>query len=173
MSPTLTRPEGTGTTHASRSKPMDRSRKGVSMRRVVSVYAMVTALTLAFVPIAIAQRISGEITGTVVDENGGVVSGVTVTATCPTTGHVRSTVSGETGSYRLSDLPVCVYKVVVTMQGFKTVNREVQAAVSTTTKADFRLSVGQRSEEVTVEGVSPIIEFSDKLNSFVDQDRIN
>jgi hypothetical protein len=33
--------------------------------------------------------------------------------------------------------------------------------------------VGQRTEEVTVEGVSPIVEFSDKLNSYVDQDRIN
>ncbi len=143
------------------------------MRRVVPLWSMVTALTLAFVPVAVAQRISGEITGTVVDENGAAVPGATVSATCPATGHVRSSVSGDTGSYRLSDLPVCVYKVVVTMQGFKTINREVQAAVSTTTKADFRLSIGQRSEEVTVEGVSPIVEFSDKLNSYVDQDRIN
>jgi outer membrane receptor protein involved in Fe transport len=134
---------------------------------------MVAVLTLAFAPLAIAQRISGEITGTVLDENSAGVPGASVTATCPATGHVRSSVSSETGSYRLSDLPVCVYKVAVTMQGFKTTNREVQVAVSTTTKADFRLSVGQRTEEVTVEGVSPIVEFSDKLNSYVDQDRIN
>ena len=48
---------------------MNGSRKGVSMRRVVPPYAMVTVLTLAFAPVAFAQRISGEITGTVVDEN--------------------------------------------------------------------------------------------------------
>ena len=143
------------------------------MRRVVPPYAMVAVLTLAFAPVALAQRISGEITGTVLDENGAGVPGASVTATCPATGHVRSTVSGETGCYRLSDLPVCTYKVTVTMPGFKTTNREVQVAVSTTTKADFKLSIGQKSEEVTVEGVAPIIEFSDKLNSYVDQDRIN
>ena len=143
------------------------------MRRVVPPYAMVTVLTLAFAPVAIGQRISGEITGTLLDENNASVPGASVTATCPATGHVRSSVSSETGSYRLSDLPVCVYKVVVTMQGFKTMNREVQVAVSTTTKADFRLSIGSLTDQITVEGVSPIVEFSDKLNSYVDQDRIN
>jgi hypothetical protein len=85
---------------------------------------------------------------------------------------VRSTVSTDAGAYRLADLPICLYKVTVSMQGFKTVNREVQVAVSTVTKADFRLSLGQLSEEVNVEGVAAVIEFSDKLNNSVDADRI-
>src|SRR5262245_51930677 len=143
------------------------------MRRASIGLVLSIALGLAAAPAAFAQKTGGDITGTVSDENGAIVPGATVTATCTATGLVRSTVSNETGAYRLSDLPVCVYKVVTVMQGFKTVNREVQVAVSTTTKADFRLQLGQLSEEVTVEGVSPVIEYSDKLNSYVDQERIN
>src|SRR5262249_61214687 len=56
--------------------------------------------------------------------------------------------------------------------GFKTTNRDVQVNVSTVAKADFRLSLGQRSEEVTVEGVTSVIEYSDKLNNAVDAERI-
>ena len=60
------------------------------------------------------------------------------------------------------------------MQGFKTMNREVQVAVSATDQG--RLQAPDRAicrEEVTVEGAAPVIEFSDKLNSYVDQERIN
>jgi hypothetical protein len=39
-------------------------------------------------------------------------------------------------------------------------------------KTDFRLEIGTVSETVTVEGVSPLIEYSDKLNSRVDSQRI-
>jgi len=136
-----------------------------------AVVMMAAAMALA--PWALAQSIRGEITGSVFDEGGAAVPGATVTATCSTTGLTRSTVSGSTGSYRLSELPVCVYKVATTMQGFKTVNRDVQVAVSTMTKADFKLQLGQLSEELTVEAATPVIEFSDKLNSYVDQERIN
>jgi Carboxypeptidase regulatory-like domain/TonB dependent receptor/TonB-dependent Receptor Plug Domain len=143
------------------------------MRRVFSPFVLLIPLALASAPSALAQKISGDITGTVTDENGAVVPGATITATCSNTGLVRSTLSTESGSYRVADLPVCTYKVSIAMQGFKTVNREVQVAVSTTTKSDFRLQLGQLSEEVTVEAATPVIEFSDKLNSYVDQDRIN
>jgi Carboxypeptidase regulatory-like domain len=117
------------------------------MRRACTAFVLSTLLGFAAAPAAFAQKTSGDITGTVTDDNGAIVPGATVTATCPATGLVRSTVSNETGGYRLADLPVCVYKVVTAMQGFKTVNREVQVAVSTTTKADFRLQIGQLSEE--------------------------
>ena len=39
-------------------------------------------------------------------------------------------------------------------------------------KADFKLEVGAQSETITVEGVSPLVEFSDKLNNRVDTQRI-
>ena len=131
------------------------------------------ALALGVAPAAFAQRITGDITGTVNDSTGGALTGASVTALCEGTGHSRSAVSDAAGGYRLAELPVCVYKVTATMGGFKTTSRSVQVAVSNVTKADFRLQVGNQSESVTVEATTPVIEFSDKLNSYVDRERIS
>jgi outer membrane receptor protein involved in Fe transport len=137
----------------------------------------ITALSLLLAGLAAstawAQRISGDVTGTITDQSGAAVPGATVTAVCPSTGLTRSVTTGEGGGFRIAEVPVCTYKLTVTMTGFKTTNRDVQVVVSTMTKADFKLQIGQKSEEVTVEGAAPIIEFSDKLNSSVDQERIN
>src|SRR5262249_51170308 len=111
-----------------------------------------------------AQKISGEITGTISDATGGGLGGATVTALCEGTGFTRVVTSDPSGSYRFTDLPVCVYRLTAVAAGFKTTNRSVQVAVSTLTKADFRLQLGEKSEEVTVEGAAPVVEFSDKLN---------
>ena len=73
------------------------------------------------------------------------------------------------GRLHLPELPVCVYKVTVELPGFKTVSREVQIAVNAVAKADFKLEVGAQSETITVEGVAPLVEFSDKLNNNVDK----
>ena len=138
-----------------------------------STIALLLFLAGLAAPSAWAQRISGDMTGTITDESGAAVPGAAVSAVCPNTGLTRGAVTGEGGGFRITDLPVCTYKVTVTMNGFKTTNREVQVVVSNLTKADFKLQLGQKSEEVTVEGVAPVIEFSDKLNSSVDQERIN
>jgi hypothetical protein len=130
------------------------------------------ALMLGVSSAAYAQKITGDITGTVNDSTGGALTGASVTALCEGTGLSRSAVSDAAGGYRLAELPVCVYRVSATMQGFKTTNRNVQVAVNSLSKADFRLEVGSQSEEVTVEATTPVIEFSDKLNSYVDRERI-
>jgi len=132
----------------------------------------VGALALGVAPAAYAQRITGDITGTVSDSTGGAMAGADVTAVCGATGQSRSVVSDAGGGYRLAELPVCVYKVSVTSQGFKTTSRSVQVVVNSLSKADFRLEVGSKTEEVTVEAATPVIEFSDKLNSYVDRERI-
>jgi len=115
-----------------------------------------------------AQIITGEITGTVMDQSGGAVAGSTVTAVCPDTNQTRSVTSGGAGEYQLSDMPICVYKVSVSSQGFKTTVRNVTVNVAQQTKADFRLEVGERTETITVEAASPLVEFSAGVNNEVD-----
>src|SRR4051812_1169641 len=122
---------------------------------------------------AFAQRTSGDITGTVTDGTGAVLPGVTVTAVCTDTSLTRTSITDATGGFRISELPVCVYRVTSELTGFKSVAREVPVAVNSVAKADFRLEVGTQSETITVEGVSPLIEFSDKLNNNVDKERID
>jgi len=130
-------------------------------------------LALGFPPAAYAQRTSGDISGTITDVTGGVLPGVTITAVCTATNFSRSAVSDAQGGFTLPELPVCVYRVTSELPGFKSVTREVQVAVNTVAKSDFRLEVGAQSETITVEGVSPLVEFSDKLNNNVDKERID
>src|SRR5205807_2644680 len=121
---------------------------------------------------AYAQKTTGDITGTVTDSTGAVLPGVAVTAVCTATNLTRTATTDAQGGYQLPELTVCVYRVTTELPGFKAVARDVQVAVSAVTKADFKLEVGAQSETVTVEGVSPLIEFSDKLNNNVDTARI-
>jgi hypothetical protein len=122
---------------------------------------------------AYAQKTTGDITGSLADATGGVLPGVVVTARCADTGFTRTATTDNQGGYRLPELPICVYKVSAELPGFKTVSRDVQVAVNTVAKADFKLEVGTQSETITVEAVSPLVEFSDKLNSYVDKERID
>jgi Carboxypeptidase regulatory-like domain len=115
-----------------------------------------------------AQRTTGEITGTVMDQSGAAVAGATISAVCPDTNQTRAVTSGGAGEYRLSDMAICIYKVSVSSQGFKTTVRNVTVTVAQETKADFRLQLGERTETITVEGASPLVEFSPGVNNEVD-----
>ena len=97
---------------------------------------------LVFSSGAFAQKTTGDITGTVTDSTGAVLPGVAVTAVCPATNLTRTATSDAQGGYTVPELPICVYKVTTELQGFKGVTREVQVAVSSVTKADFKLEPG-------------------------------
>lgn len=129
-------------------------------------------LALTVTRIASAQRTTGDITGTVTDATGGVLPGVTLTAVCTETNLTRTAVTDSTGGFRLAELPVCVYKLTTELAGFKTVSRDAAVTVNSVAKADFRLEVGTQSETITVEAVSPLVEFSDRLNNRVDTQRV-
>lgn len=119
-----------------------------------------------------AQKTSGDITGTVTDSGGGSIASADVTAHCEATGYTRKVTTSAEGQLRITDLPVCVYTVAVSKQGFKTTERPVQVAIGVVTTADFVLQVGQVSEKVIVEEAAPLVEFTDKLNNYVDSARI-
>lgn len=118
-----------------------------------------------------AQKITGDISGTVQDSTGAVVKDVKVVATNIATGETRSATSSEGGFYRIIELPPGNYKVTATAQGFKTTARDAQVALSLVTQSDFQLQPGQVSETVEVEGVAPLVDTSeDRLSTlFVGQ----
>jgi hypothetical protein len=136
------------------------------------VLGLVMLVTFALSTSTYAQRTTGDVSGTVTDTTGGVLPGVTVTAVCIETNFRRVGVTDSQGGFRLSELPVCVYRVTTELAGFKSVTREAPVTANAVAKADFRLEVGAQSETITVEAVSPLIEFSDKLNNRVDSQRI-
>src|SRR2546423_3676284 len=63
---------------------------------------------------------TAQISGTVRDQSGAVLPGVEVTAAQTDTGIARNTITNETGSYVLSNLPLGPYKLEAALTGFRT-----------------------------------------------------
>ncbi|PYR77651.1 MAG: hypothetical protein DMF87_15720, partial [Acidobacteria bacterium] len=77
-------------------------------------------LLLLIPTLAAAQAGStAQIAGTVKDDTGGVLPGVTITVTQTATSFTRTAVSDETGGYVLPNLPVGPYRLEATLQGFR------------------------------------------------------
>ena len=70
-----------------------------------------------------AQMSTGTILGQVTDPTGAVVPGAKVTATNVDTSSSRSGTTNAEGSYRFPAMPVGNYRIEVSKQGFKTVQR--------------------------------------------------
>ena len=112
---------------------------------------------LASVP-ALAQKITGDISGTIADPSGAAVRAATVRAENTATGEKASATTNDTGFYRLVNLSPGQYKLAVEAQGFKTSERPAVVSIALTTQADFTLQVGGTNEIVEVEGVAPLVE---------------
>src|SRR5437762_8776630 len=63
---------------------------------------------------------TAQISGTVKDQSGAVLPGAEIKATQTETNLERTTISNETGSYVLPNLPLGPYKVEVALPGFRT-----------------------------------------------------
>jgi hypothetical protein len=106
-----------------------------------------------------AQAQNAQITGAVVDESGGIVPGVTVTARNQETGLVRTAVTDEGGAYRLPALPPGTYGLTVEIQGFNTVKRsDIVLVIGQTAILNFTLRAAGISETLTVIGAAPIVD---------------
>jgi hypothetical protein len=119
---------------------------------------MVFALTVS--PAA-AQDFRGRINGTVTDNTGAVLPGVTVTASSPALIQPQVQVTGADGAYRFIALPPGVYAVDFELAGFQSVKREgVRVVINQTLTVDQQLQVATLQETVTVTGASPVVDTS-------------
>lgn len=129
---------------------------------MVRVCALGLSLLLA-ASTAFAQvsATTGSINGKVTDNTGGVLPGVTVTASSPSMQGTRTDVTNEAGEYRFPAVPPGTYKLVYELAGFGTVNREgVQVGLGFTATVNTELGVATLQETVTVSGESPVVDVS-------------
>jgi hypothetical protein len=119
-------------------------------------------LALLVVPwTAPAQDFRGRINGTVVDNTGAVLPGVTVTASSPALIQPQVQVTGGDGSYRFLALPPGVYTVAFELSGFQGIKHEnIRVVINQTLTVDQQLQVATLQETVTVTGESPIVDTS-------------
>jgi Carboxypeptidase regulatory-like domain/TonB-dependent Receptor Plug Domain len=122
-----------------------------------------TALGLAFGlvavlgPVASAQISTGNIYGKVVDEQGGVLPGATITLTGATIG-ARTTISSGNGEFRFLNLDPSTYTVSVALAGFATVQRSVIVSAGVNVEVSFTAKVAGVSETITVDAETPVVD---------------
>lgn len=129
---------------------------GCCVGRTVRTLALTLTL-LASAASALAQ-VTGSLAGTIAD-NVGMVAGVRVTATEPTTGLSRETVSNQDGLFRLLSLPPGTYIVKVEKDGFKpiTVNDVRLSNADIRDLGTLILTAGAVSESITTSAsVTPV-----------------
>ena len=108
---------------------------------------------------ASAQDFRGRINGTVTDNTGAVLPGVTVTASSPALIQPQVQVTGADGQYRFIALPPGVYEVNFELTGFQNVKREgIRVVINQTLSVDQQLQVATLQETVTVTGASPVVD---------------
>ncbi|MBI1872270.1 MAG: TonB-dependent receptor [Acidobacteria bacterium] len=120
--------------------------------------ALIVSLSLANA--AWAQSSSeGTIRGTVKDEQGGVLPGVTVSASSPTVAGTITAVSGTDGSYRLLNLRPGEYTIVAELVGFSKYARSgIVVRSGLNLVVDIQIKVGTLAETIQVVGESPMLE---------------
>src|SRR5438105_5019576 len=97
------------------------------MARVRAVAGIVIILIFGLAASSAAQG-TGDIVGRVSDSSGGVLPGVSVTATSVATNLSRTTVTSDTGDYAFTLLPIGVYEIKTELTGFKTQTARVTLA---------------------------------------------
>jgi uncharacterized membrane protein len=125
------------------------------MRKAVIV--LLAALLFAFAGTAWAQSETGQITGTITDATGAVVSDAKVTAKAASTGLARETTTNSAGIYTIASLRPGAYEVTVEATGFKKFARRVEVAVGSNNEVSAQLEVGVRTETVEVLGFAEAV----------------
>ena len=128
------------------------------MKRVLTglfMALLVSAMTCG----SVWAQATAQISGVVQDSTGAVLPGVEITATQTDTGIRRMTVSNETGSYVLPNLPVGPYRLEASLPGFRSfVQTGIILQVNTSPTVNVTLQVGQVSEQVEVQANASLVE---------------
>ena len=119
--------------------------------------AVAAAVLLLAPAVAVAQS---SIAGTVTDDTGGVLPGVTVEASSDVLIEgSRVVFTDGTGNYNIIDLRPGVYSVVFTLPGFGTqVRDELVLGADVALPIDVQMSVGSVEETITVSGETPVVD---------------
>ena len=127
--------------------------------RTWSRIALAAALFVAAVPLARAQEITATVTGTVTDETGGVLPGVTVTVRNTGTGFTKDVTTNGDGVYTATLLPTGAYEVVFTLSGFQPMTaKNLSLHVNDRVLLDMTLSTGGVTETVEVNAAAQMIQ---------------
>ncbi|MGH9386764.1 MAG: TonB-dependent receptor, partial [Vicinamibacterales bacterium] len=142
-----------------------------------AVVAFAVFLGPLLVPIGVAAqaRLTGaDLGGTVVDQTGAIVPGVTVTVTNVDTNLVRTAVTDEDGRYTVAALPPGTYQISAAISGFVSETRnQVALLLGEAAVMDFQLKIAGTAEAVVVTGETRVVAVSHtEVSSVVNRQQI-
>ena len=142
----------------------------MSVLRQAMARARAAAAILAITSITVfAQGVTGTVTGTVKDAQGGVIPGATVTLTSQTRGTTFvPVVTNASGDFVFPNLTADTYTIQIEMSSFRTLKRtgvEVNPG-SRIALGTLTIDVGGTSEVVTVMAETPMIQAASGERSF-------
>jgi hypothetical protein len=138
------------------------------MRRVLPSLLLLALLAAP----AFAQRTTGTLVGTVTDDTGAVLPGVTVTLSGESVVGATDAQTNADGFYRFGALPPGYYNVAFSISGFATTKRpNVRVSVGGTAVADATMKVGGLEQEITVVGEAGVVDTqSNQISTNYDKD---
>lgn len=130
------------------------------------------AVGLGLAAPAFAQRTTGNLVGTVTDDTGAVLPGVTVLLEGENIVGTQTSITNEKGFYRFVALPPGQYDIEFRMTGFTNVHHhQVTVSLGETAEDDVQLKISKLSEEVTVTGEADVVDTSgDAVSTNYDKD---
>lgn len=125
--------------------------------------------------VAPAQAVTGTLLGTVQDSSGAVVPGANIMLVNEGTNVSNRTTAGPQGFYTFPNLNPGLYSVTIDAKGFRTLtSKHNEVLVEESTRVDLTLSPGAVSEQVTVTGITPLVETTTSdLGTTIDSTQIN
>jgi hypothetical protein len=108
---------------------------------------------------SLAQQDRGTILGTILDSSGAAIPNANVSVENQGTAAKRQVTTDTGGLFLAPELPLGVYRVSVSVEGFKTkVQEGINVRVSDRVKVDLVLEPGQTRETITVTGQAPLVD---------------
>ncbi len=145
----------------------------MTTRRAWIIAASLVVTMIGGAPSAWAQ-FNSAIEGTIIDPQGGVIPGATVSISNEETGVTYTVTTTDAGYYRYPSLPAGMYSVKVTLSGFKTALQEhIRVQVAETKTINLSLAPGAVEEQVTVTAAAPLVETSQaRVSGVIDEDQV-
>jgi hypothetical protein len=129
----------------------------LNIRKSLQVLGGMLVMLLLSLP-AFSQGNAGRILGAVIDSNGGVIAGATVTVLDVQRGTARTLTADDSGSYNAPNLLPGSYKVRAEFAGFRIIERQnIVLEVGQEIRVDLTLQPGQQTETITVTESLPLV----------------
>ena len=139
-------------------------------------FVVILCVLFLDVPQALGQFLTGQIDGTVMDEQGNVIPGVEVTAVHVGTNSRYQALSSDLGRFIFPNVRLGPVTVEASMSGFRTaIVTKVQVEVGQTSSLQITLQVGAPTDEITVTSEfaqSTVNNIDAEISNIVDNRRV-